>query len=92
MKAYNYREITENSEEEKKKYKLEEGRCCCKKENRCFNFLVIGQSGSGKTTWIDAFLNHILGIEFYDKFRYRLVDETSVHVGDQVGQTKSKTK
>ena len=26
-------------------------------------------------TLVDAFTNFLLGIEFYDKFRYRLVDE-----------------
>ena len=35
----------------------------------------MGQTGSGKTTLINSFLNYVLGIDFYDKFRYVLVDE-----------------
>jgi ABC-type multidrug transport system ATPase subunit len=37
---------------------------------------VVGPSGAGKTTLIDSFVNSILGIEFYDNFRYKLIDET----------------
>ena len=37
--------------------------------------LVIGPTGAGKTTLIDSFVNNVLGIELYDNFRYKLVDE-----------------
>jgi len=52
--------------------------------------LVVGKTGSGKTTFIDSFCNYLLGIKLYDKFRYRLVDESGkeFHLGDD---TKSKT-
>ena len=40
--------------------------------------LVIGPTGAGKTTLIDAFANHVLGVEIYDKFRYKLVDEREI--------------
>lgn len=42
---------------------------------RCYNFVVVGPSGAGKTTLIDSMTNFLLGIEFYDKFRYKLIDE-----------------
>ena len=42
------------------------------------NYLVIGPTGAGKTTLVDSFVNHILGIEKYDKYRYKLVDERQI--------------
>ena len=39
------------------------------------NIVVLGQTGCGKTTLVDSFLNYILGVDFFDKFRYKLVDE-----------------
>jgi len=36
-------------------------------------------TGSGKTTLIDSLLNYLLGIEYYDDFRYKLIDERKVH-------------
>ena len=42
------------------------------------NFIVLGESGAGKTTFVDSFVNHVLGIEMQDKFRYRLVDEKQI--------------
>ena len=51
------------------------GQCTCKHpSNRTVNLLVLGQTGAGKTTLVDSFANHVLGIERYDKFRYKLVD------------------
>ena len=40
--------------------------------------MVLGQTGVGKTTLIDSFANHLLGIELFDQFRYKLVDERSL--------------
>ena len=42
------------------------------------NLLVMGQTGAGKTTLVDSILNYLLGIDYYDKFRYKLVDETEL--------------
>ena len=39
----------------------------------------MGQTGAGKTTLVDSFCNYLFGIEFYDKFRYRLVDEKALY-------------
>lgn len=39
------------------------------------SILFVGQSGTGKTTFINAFSNIILGIKPKDKFRYILIDE-----------------
>jgi len=37
--------------------------------------VVVGSSGAGKTTLIDSIANYFLGVEFYDNFRYKLIDE-----------------
>ena len=48
--------------------------------------LVIGQTGQGKTTFINALVNIYLGINFNDKFRYALV------MNENKNQLKSITK
>ena len=37
--------------------------------------LLIGEIGSGKTTMINAMINYILGVEWKDNFRFKLIDE-----------------
>ena len=39
------------------------------------NILLMGYTGSGKTNFIDCFVNYLLGVELCDKFRYKLTDE-----------------
>ena len=51
---------------------------CLKKNERVLNLLVIGPTGAGKTTLVDSFVNHLVGIDMYDKLRYRLVDEREI--------------
>ena len=41
--------------------------------NNCKVLLIIGQTGHGKTTFINALINIYLGINIYDNFRYLLV-------------------
>lgn len=41
--------------------------------------MVLGETGVGKTTLIDAYINHLVGVDYYDKFRYRLIDERKIH-------------
>ena len=60
-------------------YVLYKGGCCCAVGSRkTVNYVVLGQTGSGKTTLVDSFLNHLMGVDFYDKFRYKLVDESKI--------------
>ena len=40
--------------------------------------LVIGPSGAGKSTLVDSFVNYVMGIEFYDKVRYKLINDNEV--------------
>ena len=48
--------------------------------------LVVGATGSGKTTAVNALLNFVLGVEWQDNVRFKLIAETTS--GDQ---SKSQT-
>ena len=62
-----------------KEYALYSGDCSCDKPNKHrANLLVLGPTGAGKTTFVDSFVNFVLGIEIYDRFRYKLVDEKHI--------------
>jgi GTP-binding protein EngB required for normal cell division len=53
--------------------------------------LLTGATGSGKTTWINAMVNYVLGVEWDDPFRFILVDE-EVRGGSQAhSQTQEVT-
>ena len=49
--------------------------------------MVVGATGAGKTTLINGMVNYILGVEWKDDFRYKLVIED-----DKVSQANSQTK
>ena len=52
------------------------GYCSCKQPcGKVINLMVAGQTGAGKTTLIDCYINFLLDVELNDSFRYRLVDE-----------------
>ena len=38
--------------------------------------MVVGQTGCGKTTLLNSFINYVLGIEIDDNFRYEIIHET----------------
>ena len=48
--------------------------------------MLVGPTGSGKTTTINAMFNYIMGVEFEDQFRLQVIEE------DAEDQTKSVTK
>ena len=51
--------------------------------------MVVGETGSGKSTLINGMLNHILGVKFEDPFRFKLIIEESVP--QTISQTQSIT-
>ena len=53
--------------------------------------LVMGATGSGKTTWINAMINYVLGVKFEDDFRFKLVDEQVVGESQAHSQTQGVT-
>lgn len=60
-------------------HRLYNGECTCQKENaNVLNLIVVGQTGTGKTTLIDTYANYLCGISQYDRFRYRLIDEVGM--------------
>lgn len=49
--------------------------------------MVVEATGAGKTTLINGMVNYILGVQWKDNFRYKLITED-----DKVSQGKSQTK
>ena len=41
--------------------------------------MVVGATGAGKTTLINGMVNFILGVDWKDPFRYKLVVENKVY-------------
>ena len=48
--------------------------------------LLVGETGSGKTTWINAFINYIFKVNRMDSFRFKIIEETA-----EYDQTEEKT-
>ena len=52
--------------------------------------LVLGATGSGKTTWINAMVNYMLDVKWDDNFRFKLIDEP-VDISQAHSQTDKVT-
>ena len=44
-------------------------------EKNCKTIMVIGQTGTGKTTLLNSLINYILGIKLTDKKRFKIIQE-----------------
>jgi predicted GTPase len=51
----------------------------------------MGETGSGKTTMINAMINYVLGVEWEDDFRFVLVDEKIRGASQADSQTQGVT-
>ena len=49
--------------------------------------MLFGASGAGKSTLIDGIANYIMGVDWEDEFRFKLISEEILH-----DQTKSQTR
>ena len=45
-------------------------------EKKSIVLMVVGQTGSGKTTLLNSYINYLMGINYEDKFRYVIINET----------------
>ena len=43
--------------------------------------MVVGSTGSGKTTTVNAMINHVLGVQWKDDFRLKMIHELSSNQG-----------
>ena len=41
----------------------------------CKTIIMVGETGSGKTTMLNSLINYLMGVKLQDKYRYFLVDE-----------------
>lgn len=49
--------------------------------------MLLGATGCGKSTWIDAMFNYIAGVSLVDDYRFKLIhltDEEKTRLGRQV--------
>jgi len=56
----------------------------------CKTILLMGATGSGKTTLINSMVNYILGVEFEDPFRFVLIKEEG-STSSPIDQAESQT-
>ncbi|XP_033728212.1 uncharacterized protein LOC117317506 [Pecten maximus] len=66
--------VSENTD--KKTRKCVFGTSTCLRER---TILMVGTNEAGKTTLIEGLVNHCLGVQWEDDFRFAITDETSTH-------------
>ncbi|XP_067033107.1 uncharacterized protein [Acropora muricata] len=56
--------------------------------------MVVGSTGSGKTTTVNAMINHVLGVQWKDDFRLKMIHESSSNQGAETigNQAYSQTQ
>jgi hypothetical protein len=53
--------------------------------------LVLGATGSGKSTWVNGIANFLYGVQWTDPFRFKIVTEEDESVGGRIDQANSQT-
>lgn len=53
--------------------------------------ILMGASGCGKSTLINGIVNYILGVEWTDLFRFRMVNDDNPYKNKALSQTSSVT-
>ena len=49
--------------------------------------LMVGETGSGKTTFINRMLNHIIGVDWSDEYKVKLIEELETCSNQAISQT-----
>ena len=44
-------------------------------EDQALSVMVVGETGCGKTTLLNSFINSLLGVELEDNYRFKIIDE-----------------
>ena len=57
---------------------------------QAIKILVIGPTGSGKTTLLNSYVNYLMGINYTDTFRYKIINEIK-KINDSHSQTSEVT-
>ena len=53
--------------------------------------MLLGETGAGKSTLINAMFNYLVGVDFHDNFRLNLIDQEKSEYGELQNPTKSQT-
>ena len=59
-------------------------------EKRAIKIMVIGPTGTGKTTLLNSYINYLMKINYNDDFRYKIINE-NFNRGQSESQTKDVT-